>query len=74
MSDQFSVRCERTAFQFKRFCWEDWKKGADKDQKQKTKDKHDDAPALVRYYWNLAPTFDALDAGFKVIHTRRRDS
>jgi hypothetical protein len=64
-------RCERTIFQMKRFCWDDWKKGADKGQKQKIKEKHDDFPGLLRYYWDLDPTFDSLDAGFEVLHTRK---
>jgi hypothetical protein len=71
---RFHRRCDRTTFQFKRFCWDDWKKGSDNDQKQKVKDRNDDAPGLVRYFSNLGPTFDSLDRGYEVIHTRRKAS
>jgi len=60
--------CPKTIFQFKRFCWDDFKKGTDKDQKQRPKEKHDDFPALWRYFSNEDPKFSFLQHGAEVIH------
>jgi len=47
----------RTIFQMKRFSWDDYKKSAERDQKQRPKQKNDDYPALWRYICNSHPTF-----------------
>lgn len=56
----FDVLCTKTIHQMKRYLWDDYKKGADKDQKQKAKQKHDDGPTLLKYLANSAPTFRGL--------------
>jgi hypothetical protein len=65
-------RCENTIQQLKRFSWDDHKRGLDKDQKQQTKKKFDDYPALYRYLCNADPSFRRLKDGWPVIHGRRR--
>ena len=44
----------------KRFLWDDHKKGLEKDQKQMTKKKNDDFPAIYRYILNSNPDFRSL--------------
>jgi hypothetical protein len=44
----------------KRYLWDDHKRGADKDQKQKAKQKHDDHPTLLKYLANTDPSFRGL--------------
>lgn len=53
-------RCMRTIQQMKRYSWEDFKKSMEKDQKQKTKQKFDDYPTLLKYVANSQPTFRSL--------------
>ena len=56
----YDVSCTRTIHQMKRYLWDDYKRGADKDQKQKAKQKHDDFPTLTKYLLNSEPTFRGL--------------
>lgn len=65
------ARCPRTVLQFKRFMWDDWKQGADRDQKQQTKKKYDDYPAIWRYLMNARPNYDALVRGYAAIRAVR---
>ena len=44
----------------KRFLWDDFKKGMERDQKQITKKKNDDYPAILRYVLNSNPDFRSL--------------
>lgn len=48
--------------QMKRYSWEDHKRTVDKDQKQKTKQKWDDGPTLLKYIVNSQPSFRGLKA------------
>ena len=52
--------CGKAIYQMKRFLWDDFKKGAEKDQKQITKKKNDDFPACHRYAMNSNPDFRSL--------------
>lgn len=53
-------RCQRTNYQLKRYCWDDFKRGIEKDQKQRAKQKHDDYPTMLKYLVNSNPSFRAL--------------
>ncbi len=53
------VRCLKTAYQMKRYCWDDHK-SSEKDQKQRAKQRHDDNPTLLKYLLNSNPTFRGL--------------
>jgi len=72
-------RCKRTIFQLQRFVWDDFKRSAEKDQKQTPKAKNDDFPALWRYLMNTGggsggPSFNSLRGIHQVYHrpgTRR---
>lgn len=71
------VRCTTSILQMKRFMWEDWKLGSDKDLKQKPKQKYDDYPALWRYVANSSPSFKSLVRGFHsvtAVNTRSQQS
>ena len=66
-------RNHKTIYQLKRYVWDDHKRTVEKDQKQKAKQKHDDAPTLLKYLCNYGPTFRALrDIGAPVARTGRR--
>jgi hypothetical protein len=52
--------CSKGAYQMKRFLWDDYKKGLEKDQKQDVKKKNDDFPACYRYAMNSNPDFRTL--------------
>lgn len=52
--------CYKTIQQMKRYSWDDFKKGTEKDQKQKAKQKFDDYPTLLKYLVNSNPTFRVL--------------
>jgi hypothetical protein len=68
-------RCRRTIFQIQRFVWDEYKRSAEKDQKQTPKPKNDDFPALWRYLMNTNPTFIGLRGLQQVYHrpgVRRR--
>lgn len=69
-------RCRGARLQMSRFMWDDWKAGSDKDQKQQTKKKYDDYPAMVRYFANGDFTFHNLMHGMSpvlAINMRRPD-
>jgi hypothetical protein len=53
-------RCKRTISQFHRHVWDEFKRAAEKDQKQVPKPKNDDAPCLWKYLMNYGPTFSQL--------------
>lgn len=55
-------RCVKTIQQLKRYSWDDFKKSAEKDQKQKAKMKFDDYPTLLKYIMNSNPSFRNLKA------------
>lgn len=63
----------RTIYQLKRFAWDDYKKSAEKGQKQRVKPKHDDYPAMLRYLTNSNPNFRGLQqhgSGFHPVGRR----
>jgi hypothetical protein len=62
--------CPVTIGQLKKHQWEDYKKGMDKGQKQKAKDKDDDHPTLWKYHAD--PTFNGLQRGGRVYRAPRR--
>ena len=53
-------RCVRTIYQLKRYCWDDFKRTAEKGQKQRPKQKHDDYATMIKYAVNSNPTFRGL--------------
>jgi hypothetical protein len=59
--------CENMAFQLSRFVWDDYRQSLEKGQKQKPKEKHDDYPAILRYFANAEPTFTNLRGGNRII-------
>ena len=63
----FDPRCARTIYQMKRYAWDDYKKSLEKDQKQKTKQRHDDYPTLLKYMINSNPTFRGLRDGSRML-------
>lgn len=60
-------RCRDTTYQLLRFCWSDFSKNVDRDQKQTPSDKYSDYPALLRYLANSEPNFRFLKGGAPVI-------
>ena len=64
----FHVRCEKTIGQMKRYTWDEHKKGLDKEQKQKPRQKHDDYPTMLKYLLNSEPTFRGLRGFGQIIH------
>ncbi|GAG06092.1 unnamed protein product, partial [marine sediment metagenome] len=63
-------RCPTTVEQMLRYCWADYKKSAEKDQKQQTRDKYDDFPTLFRYLLNSNPEFSVLRTGSPIVSRR----
>lgn len=64
---QVDPSCYKTIQQMKRYSWDDFKKGMEKDQKQRAKQKFDDYPTLWKYICNSSPTFRTLKTnGYKV--------
>ena len=60
-------RCEVSVSQMKRYCWDDFKRTVDKDQKQLPKTKYDDYPTMFKYLMNRMPTFRELRDGPQVL-------
>jgi len=60
-------RCQVTAFQMKRYTWDEHKKGMEKDMKQKAREKYDDFPTMLKYLMNMQPQFSWLREGAPVI-------
>lgn len=60
-------RCHLSAFQMKRYVWDDFKTSLEKDLKQKAKAKNDDYPTLFKYLMNFNPSFTWLNEGAPVI-------
>jgi hypothetical protein len=59
--------CENAIFQMTRFVWDDYRQNLEKAQKQKAKEKHDDYPAILRYFANSEPLFNNLREGTRII-------
>lgn len=57
----FHPRAEGAIYQMKRYCWDEHRRGAEKDLKQRPKDKNDDYPTLLKYLLNSDPQFSLLD-------------
>jgi hypothetical protein len=57
---QIDPRCMKSIYQFKRYSWDDYKKAAEKDIKQRPKQKNDDFPTLNKYLANAQVTFRGL--------------
>ena len=53
-------RCKTTIYQMRRYLWDDFKRQAERDQKQRPKDRHSDFPTLYKYLANSQPTFRTL--------------
>lgn len=53
-------RCTKTIYQMRRYLWDDFKRQAERDQKQRPKDRHSDFPTLYKYLANSQPTFRGL--------------
>ena len=66
----FHPRCTGAIRQMLRFVWDDFVRPEKHDQKQKTKEKDDDFPALLRYCLNLDPRFQWLSRGAPILKTR----
>jgi hypothetical protein len=68
-------RCTKTIQQMKRYMFDDYKKSLEKDQKQKTKQKHDDFPTLLKYLANMQPSFRGLKvSGYPVSYSSARSN
>lgn len=66
-------RCTKTIYQLKRYAWDDHKRTVEKDQKQKTKQRHDDFPTMIKYLVNSNPTFRGLKhAGLPISRVGQR--
>lgn len=53
-------RCEKVIYQMRRYLWDDFRRQAERDQKQRPKDRHSDYPTLLKYIANSQPTFRTL--------------
>lgn len=66
-------RCTKTIYQLKRYAWDDHKRTVEKDQKQKTKQRHDDFPTMLKYLVNSNPTFRGLkNVGRPIVRVGQR--
>lgn len=63
---------ESGVLQMKRYLWDDYRRDLDKGQKQKTKDKYDDYPTLLKYLANEDPRFGTLADGAPVLRRQVR--
>ncbi|MFZ2650251.1 MAG: hypothetical protein WA210_09095 [Burkholderiaceae bacterium] len=68
----FHQRCKTAILHMERFTWDEHKRGKEADQKQTTKKKYDDFPALLRYLMNYQPTFKLLHYGAPTIRREGR--
>jgi len=59
--------CEKMIFQMTRYVWDDYRQSLEKAQKQKPKEKHDDYPAILRYFANGEPLFYNLREGTRIV-------
>jgi hypothetical protein len=59
--------CESMIFQLSRFVWDDYRQSLEKAQKQRPKEKHDDYPAILRYFANDEPSFMNLREGNRIV-------
>jgi len=59
--------CTQMVFQMGRFVWDDYRQSLEKSQKQKPKEKHDDFPAILRYFANSEPSFYNLREGTRIV-------
>lgn len=64
----FHPRCSLTIAQMKRYAWDEYRRSAEKDQKQVPRDKNDDFPTLIKYGMNQNPEFNLLVHGAPVLH------
>jgi hypothetical protein len=64
--------CTGFVSQMKKFAWDNYKSGLDRDVKQSPKPKHDDYPALMRYLLNMDPRFEFLLSGPRIFRPRER--
>jgi hypothetical protein len=63
----FHSRCRNAATQMKRHVWDDFRRSADREQKQVPKKKYDDYPTMLKYFANYEPTFRTLYAGAPIL-------
>ena len=68
----FHKRCSEAITQMKRYTWDEHKKGLDKEQKQKPRQKYDDFPTMLKYLLNSDPSFASLRGMGQVIHATGR--
>ena len=61
------TRCQVTAYQLKRYSWDEHKLRVDRDVKQKPRNKYDDFPTMLKYLLNYEPRFSWLYHGAPVI-------
>ena len=70
----FGPECTRSIHQIKRYTWDEHRKKAEKDLKQKAREKYDDYPTMLKYLLNFEPTFNYLHGDTQIIRragTRR---
>ncbi len=63
-------RCTKTIMQMKRYVWDSHRAGADREVKQKPKDKNDDHPTMMKYLLNSDPSFDSLQGSHEIFRRR----
>ena len=63
----FHSDCWRSVHQMKRYVWDDHRKKAEKDLKQKAREKYDDYPTMLKYLMNYNPSFSFLTQGAPII-------
>ena len=63
----FHRRCLTAATQMKRYAWDEYRRGRDRDVKQTPKPKYDDHPSMLRYLANYEPIFRYLYAGAPIL-------
>lgn len=63
----FHLDCHNSIHQMKRYVWDDHRKKAEKDLKQKARQKYDDYPTMLKYLMNYDPNFSFLTQGAPVI-------
>ncbi len=52
--------CQRFIYGMGHWAWDDWTRGADREPKEKVRDRHKDFPDLIRYLALSQPTFSGL--------------
>jgi len=64
--------CERFIYGMTRWSWDDYSRQGDRELKERPRDRYKDFPDLVRYLFNMQPSYNSLRHGGGLIRLRDR--